>query len=394
MRIKNNGVWRFGVPKVRIGGTWKTGLTWNKISGTWRALVPNNMIQLSLNTSYTGTGQICDGTNGSPNLIEQYLFEAKDDSILQTGGASLDHSGSLHGDAPASYSGSVEMDNGGASIAFTAGCVTSRQSHNHYVYAHSHTGTATGLRPQNVSVIPIIGDPIIKANTLFFAELSTSALTGFTNVSTTYQRNYVRMASSGGTLQTANIYEHRHGTALAGVNTDTHTVSTTDLQKNSYDWPSSHYHSLEHECPYATNNGTRFYGPVSNKYGAFTCNADMYFSDLPSGIIACFTSRDIPPGWTEINPTTVAYVRIANNADLAYTEIYSESNYHNHIYSAYSGAVMGGSIATANKRHEGTANHFAEFILRHHSHALTGDNHASMVANMPPYTTLKLAKKL
>lgn len=390
MKTKIAGTWRTGVPKVKIGGVWKTALVWTKVSGTWRCLVPGNMVQLSFNTSYSGSGQICNGINGSPNLIGTYLFQCgSNNSALQSGGSSLDHSGSLHGQCPATETSSVATSHAGAKIGFTSGVSNSLYSHSHTMPAHSHTGTATGIVFYNISIIPIIGDPIVRANTIFLADVGITALAGMTDITATYPNRYITLSATGGVSTNGNFENHHllHGVGADVYSSEYYLPNLSQLQPNETTYGYGHRHVLTHYMESATNsNGYTIKGPVSHKYRAFKLNADTYFNDLPSGTKAFFTSTDVPIGWTASLPDPGRYIKITSSATAL-----DEADSHNHYRATFTQV----SQSISNKAVENYAYnnpHANEWYMPDHQHSWT-DNHSGNVSLTPPYVALVLATK-
>lgn len=380
MFVKHNDVWK--VPRkiyAKDGGTWKPVKSiYVRSSGTWieDTLVPSNVVLLY--TSMPTTGYVCDGTNGTPNLINKAL--AVSDTPLQVGGNNT-HNGADHGTMTlmigsttpaANCNPSSWVGSGGYSDAFSTS--VSPFTHSHANLTRSSSGTCD-LRLPGKALIPIIGQLAIEPNCLFLRANTVSSQ--YLAYLADYVAKYLYLASASADVSYTNTVSHCD--YYATTSWFTVGVFTSPYKTGDGGLPYSHSHSIRiyvnHDSP----------TPLTKAYIPYKTTQIMSWRDVPSGSLIFVTDNNLPTGYSWVsfsNPTLVKTYSssgsVVGSATHTHTTVTvptgSDSKNGDRFASASSGPYY-----TFDQSHS----------YYHHNYSVT----MSAANTMPAYITLRLAVK-
>jgi hypothetical protein len=306
MFVNSGGSWK--VPKqisVKDQGVWKrVGTYYVKASGTWKMFnaVPSNVVLLY--NQMPSTGYICDGSNGTPNLINKAL--AALDTPLQVGGNDT-HYGSDHGQVTLGFSYYNATWRGKCSIGSDGS--DAYQDTNSTLYNHTHNSIGIGsggtcdLRLPGKKLIPIIGQYQIEPNCIFLRANSVSL--GYLLYLSDLIGKYLYLANTVGDASYTNSVTH--------VST---TVSTSVFSPQFFtgshrypDMPCEHWHSVsvdvEHNSP----------TPVTKTYIPYQTTSHLGWNDVPSGTIVFVVDNNLPSGYSWISFSSAALLKGNSTSD-------------------------------------------------------------------------------
>lgn len=369
----------FAIPRninAKINDSWQpVKQRYIKINGIWKMLNPPNLIVMYYGSA-PDTSVVCnyDGSvsHGVPNLDGKY--PRGDGTVLQTSAGNMSHSGTSHGSGQRNAVSLHYSTMGDAGVGFTDGALDRQWAHYHELTAHNHT-TTTVPTVDTLSVVPTMGDDVIRSNAIILANQDTT-LSGLTDMTASWLYKYLKFASSYGT-SSGTMASHGHGNASWRSNTKTGVVLNQKQPNGGIAWQYSHYHNSDsHGIGTAT-----VAGPVAHHLSAHKITSTTFFSDLPSGSIMAFTNTSLPPGWTQ---QVYYFIRIWKTGC---SSAESDSHYHNPV--TYS---LTASISTDNRIRGTKANKNTEWVVNSHTHSFT-DQHKTAVGNILPYIRLVWAKK-
>lgn len=378
MWAKQAGAWRPVTkdPSTKKAGTWvEHEAMFTKIGGAWHQLVPPNCIVMYAAAAPSGTA-VCDGTLGTPNLMDLFPRHNDAKNPLQLDGPTSIHSGRDHGEAgitsdPAGISGAS------ATLSFSDGALPGSPTvHTHPISPHTHSAELLSEEPvPSVSLVPTVGGDALYANAIVPRISSNESIAWLLNMTAdpNFVDKYVKFASSfAAGVRTA--FDHDHGSGA--VETANWTWPTNQKQPSGYSWAYTHKHSILHRMPFVAAGGRD--GPVSVHAFAFKVTSTHYFDELPSGSVMLFLSADYPEGWT---PITVGSLLRFTTATL------DEADEHTH-----SGTCATGGLITVNTKSGTFGPKTDERVITSHTHTWT-DSHTTPVNSIPPSVVLRFAIK-
>lgn len=385
MKIKNNDTWQdVSKLKVKQNNTWiEPKLVWAKSNGIWSKVyqpIPSNMIILYNTASYYG--DICNGNNNTPNLLDRFVKFSSNGLSL---GGTASHSGTSHGYYSVVYDGIAHIKDAGKTSLFANGWAGTESTHSHTTNSHAHGGTFVNANSfYRRYLIPTINNNAIYKNSLFFFRnaLSDSDWLAFAS----YAGYYLYLSNTVG-AGTGIVHSHDRGTI---PETGTYALSAT---KNYYynsdpvSWYQSHYHSgTMHSLSTVSAlvlTDYRFYN--------YTYNSDIPIYDLvqlPINTVGLFTNSVLPYGWIRIDVADNYYSCLSNNSSVGHT---TDGNSTNHGHNATAHSASTGSAVTNTMIADNTNNNDA-YTVKHHTHPFT-DRHTSTVDVTPPWVSLVAAYK-
>ena len=315
MYKKVSGVWKeFLSAHKKISGAWKAMLTgYKKVSGVWKIIfsfgssLPENIICFVDGTAPTGT-TLCDGNNGTIDLIGKYLRVASSESSADAGSNTHSHS----------YSGYSGYDPAGHPDDGNRYSFMSR--HRHTI---SHTHGAINHEPQYKNLAPCLPDKKILSTMLMYFDGSTIP-TGWSQVNT-YDGKFIR---GGEDSLTGGADTHTH--VYSGYSGYSYTYLSADGGSNGVGTRSNHRHTINHTHG-ATNN-------IPEYYDLRLIKPDSDAGEIPSGVCAFFLGSVVPDGWSYFSAVEGKFIRV--NASESGT---GGSNTHTHSYSGNSGGYNPGN---------------------------------------------------
>jgi hypothetical protein len=378
MFVKHDGVWK--VPRkiyAKDGGVWKPIKSiYVRSSGTWveDMLVPSNVVLLY--TSMPTTGYVCDGTNGTPNLIDKAL--AISDTPLQVGGNNT-HNGADHGTMtlmissttpaatcnPGSYSG-------GSSSAFSASA--SPFTHSHSNITRSSSGTCD-LRLPGKALIPIIGQLEVEPNCLFLRANTVSSQ--YLAYLADYVAKYLYLASASADVSYTNtVYHWNYYETTSSFTVD---VGTAPYNTGNAGLPDTHSHSgliyVKHDSP----------TPLTKTYIPYKTTQMMSWRDVPSGSLIFVTDNNLPTGYSWVSFSNPTLVKTDSSSG---SVVGSATHTHTTVtVPTGSDSKSGTSLADASSGSYYTF--YQSHSYYHHNYSAT----MSAANTMPAYVTLRLAVK-
>jgi len=385
MKVKSGGSWAdVKSVNVKVGGVWsRSKEVWVKQNGVWvmgRQSVPSNMVVLYNSATYPG--YLCNGSNGTPNLLNRFVKATA--TPLTTGGAAT-HSGTSHGTDAPTFTAANNIEDAAKTILFPNGYAIGTSTHTHtHGSTHSHSGDVTNANCfDKYKLIPTQGADYISANAVFFnkGSLSDAAWTAFAG----YAARYLYLASTNGASLFAT---HAHSAGSTGDST-TYAVTPTMnyyLNPDTVTWYKSHKHlSKSHSLTAAGEYFLSDYRFYQYYYNSATPLYDI--SKLPINTVALFTTTTLPTGWVRVTASDNYFLNLSNNssvgnivADTAATHGHSSAN-------VTSNALT--SVATSSA--DNTQN-TGSYTIKAHTHVMN-DHHASNVNITPPWVSLVVAYK-
>jgi hypothetical protein len=380
MFVNSGGAWK--VPKqisVKDQGAWKRVETYYaKVSGTWKIFnaVPSNVVLLY--NQMPSTGYICDGSNGTPNLINKAL--AALDTPLQVGGNDT-HYGSDHGTITIGFS----------YFNATWRSLTNAVYQSHYPYVpyelntslfyHTHDSIGLGsggtcdLRLPGKKLIPVIGQYNIEPNCIFLRIGSISI--GYLLYLSDLVGKYLYLANAAGDVSYTNSVTH----VSTGITTSHFTANIVADRSAPFipNMPIEHWHTASVDV---THNSPT---PATKTYIPYQTTAYLNWNDVPSGTIIFVIDNNLPSGYSWISFSSAALLK----ADSTSGSIVG-SAVHSH-----GASVSNQSTSTGNnvlpQLDSGAQNDYMS-----QSHSIYDHNVSSSMGSantMPAYVTLRLAVK-
>jgi hypothetical protein len=377
MLVNSGGTWK--VPKqisVKDQGVWKSVTTYYaKVSGAWKIfnVVPSNVVLLY--SQMPSTGYICDGSNGTPNLINKAL--AALDTPLQLGGNDT-HYGSDHGQVTLNFSYYNATSRGMASSTNTHGFGYSGTNSNLYNHTHSSIGIGSGgtcdLRLPGKKLIPVIGQCQIEPDCIFLRSNSISI--GYLLYLSDLVGKYLYLANIAGDVSYTNSVTHVSTT----VSTSKFWADPPNSDNNKYPKvPDEHWHSVsvdvEHNSP----------TPVTKTYIPYQTTAHLNWNDVPSGTIIFVIDNNLPSGYSWISFGSAALLK----GDSSSGGIFG-STIHSHTISIPSQGISTDDIEIQ-EQGSYTATDYLDTGHNVFSHNISMT--IGSANSMPAYVTLRLAVK-
>ena len=294
-----DGTWSPARINLKYNNVWhEENTTWVKLNGVWHSLVPDEVIILYASSSYPADAKLCDGTQGTPDLLGNYLGACSSGSWRSFTYHGQYDVGSLHVHPYyASVSDATHPYGEGPGVGFDHDYNTDETAHNHSLEnMQFHTDGGEVTYPLTCGVAPTMGASYIDDNAIILKKTA-AIISGF--ASFLYQALYLQ--SNGGV--TSGATTHRH--FVTWTSTTVHSVSSVNYyiyHGRSGLWHRQHLH---------TDSGTIYTGYASNVfktpsdtvYGNKRTGGRMFFDELPSGSILPFIGEDarIPQGWQRLN---------------------------------------------------------------------------------------------
>jgi hypothetical protein len=348
------------------------GTYYAKASGTWKMFnaVPSNVVLLY--NQMPSTGYICDGSNGTPNLINKAL--AALDTPLQVGGNDT-HYGSDHGPVTLnfSYYNATWLDTR-ADIASTTSAANGSSACNH---THDSIGLSSGgtcdLRLPGKKLIPIIGQYQIEPNCILLRANSVSL--GYLLYLSDLVGKYLYLANTAGDASYTNSVTH----VAATITTSKFTITNTCSSNGYDDEPERHYHTAN---VYVTHDSPI---PVTKTYIPYQTTAHLNWNDVPSGTIIFVVDNNLPSGYSWISFSSAALLK----GDSSSGGIFGSTT-HSHGISIPNIAT-GKELLYFPKRDVGPSTYYM-----YPNHGILEHNPSisiNFANSMPAYVTLRLAVK-
>lgn len=282
---KDSGSWKEPKKVFVFQGTTptKVKIGYHKRSGAWNeffksAVVPTNLIAFfDIGTDPSGV-TLCDGTDGTPDLMGSFPRGAATVGTKQ--GADNHSTGA---------SGNVETgaSNTGMGEGYNSGQKLPSRYHTHTMGDHSH-GSALHVPPY-MQFVPNRMDTgnLPTGSHIFFR--GNTAPTGWAFVGSSYEGRFVRCDSSAGSGGIA-THTHPNATCSLSGNNGNHDTISAYVSKPSCVEGHNHSGSWDHGADAKNNN------PVHVELRMMIAQVDS--PDVPIGAVAFFSSA--PPagsGW-------------------------------------------------------------------------------------------------
>jgi hypothetical protein len=336
--------------------------------------VPSNVVLLY--NQVPSTGYICDGSNGTPNLINKAL--AALDTPLQVGGNDT-HYGSDHGTVTIGFSyfnatwrALTTLASGYPYVPF--GTDTLRFYHTHDSIGISSSGTCD-LRLPGTKLIPIIGQYSIEPNCIFLRAGSISV--GYLLYLSALVGKYLYLANAVGDVSYTNSVTH----VSTGITTSHFTASLASASTGPgvSGMPIEHWHTasinVTHDSP----------TPVTKTYIPYQTTAYLNWNDVPSGTIVFVIDNNLPSGYSWISFSSAALLK----GDSTSGSIVG-SAVHGHGAAVSNQSTSTGNTALSHQDSNAATDYLST------SHSISDHNVSSSMSSantMPAYVTLRLAVK-
>ena len=365
-KIKNAGSWVD--PKlisVKDAGAWKPAKAmWCKYGGVWYKIyegMPSNMIILY----DTSISVPADATFISA-LSGRFAYGAS--AYGGVGGANT-HAGSSHGNTSVTNTGSSTGGDRQGDEGTSDRYVNVPSGHYHTI-THSHSDNPSNL-PLYIDVVPTLGGSSIGANSVWpTTNTSMSAL--FSAYSAALSR-YLRFASTysiGGSSSHSHAYTGNSSARILGSGKVT--VSYPGGVSSRLIATDTHYHSIAH-----THTLTNSQSYVN--LNVYKTTSSIALADLPSGVIAFFTSATLPSGWTRYTVADGRLIKCSN------TSIGSTGGSATHSHAS-------GTFTTGNNNAGSSTYSRGPNGPNPHTHTMN-HGHLTAVNWMPPYTGIVIGIK-
>jgi hypothetical protein len=378
MFVKQGGVWK--VPRkiyAKDGGVWKPVKSiYVRSSGTWveDMLVPSNVVLLY--TNMPTTGYVCDGTNGTPNLINKAL--AISDTPLQVGGNNT-HTGADHGTITFSISATYaaagcnpDSYSGGASNAFSS-------SSSPFIHSHSNITTSSSgtcdLRLPGKALIPIIGQLEVEPNCLFLRANTVSSQ--YLAYLADYVAKYLYLASASADVSYTNTVYHAN--FYPTTSSFSIVLGTSPYNTGNGGNPNTHSHSMllyvQHDSPL----------PLTKTYIPYQTTQMISWRDVPSGSLIFVTDNNLPAGYSWVSFSNPTLVKADSSSG---SVVGSATHTHTTVTAPTGGTSTSGSSLVGQSS--------GPYYTFYQSHAYYHHNYSATMSSantMPAYITLRLAVK-
>lgn len=293
MNINVNGVWKNILETyVKITGSWKkVTKIYVKIAGVWKEVfsVPDNMIAFYDGVAPSNT-LLCDGTNGTLNLIGKYLKIAATQGTLDKGSNSHGH---VLSDATRT---SVNNNGDGNKVIGTRANRTTFHTH-----AMGHTHATINSEPLYKNLAPVLPRGRLPVGAILFLDNSYSVPSGWTLVSS-YDGRFIRGGTNG---LTGGKATHTHNSSVDGI---LYTKYENAIEKSA---------KLNQACEVAqdsNHNHTMVHSHTSSNDPPFICYRTITnvneTTTIPNGVCAFFTGSTIPFGWTYLSADVGKFVKV------------------------------------------------------------------------------------
>ncbi len=380
MKVFKSSSWR-PVKEVKVYKSgWKTAKQiYKNINGTWTKVyeyLPSNMIVLydGLPSSYDG--YVCDGLNGTPNLINYFASPTTNVSLLVIGSGT--HDGSLHGQSAAGNTSTVYHSSNNWGI-FNGACSVS--SHGHSIPPHTHSGEVSNSDSINkIDMIPVLGSSYIYQNAVFLR--NNTNIHTFWSILSTSIRSYVRFNSISGF---SSALPHKHDYIYLPSNTSSYYACF--LPRSGLGGTGEHYPSHGHRYDHFMSE-VSYVEPASITGPAFkyTDTEPLVFTKLPIGSLALFTSNDLPYGW-ELFSSFTGTKLLSFDSEALLVSI-NEGTPHIHPPKTVSNTFI---RFTGYNNNAGSGG--GEYAVGSHTHSWS-DTHNGEASVIPLSITLFLAEKI
>lgn len=346
-------------------GNWRTtySCAYVKYAGKWQTLgVPANMIVL-YDGAFT-SGDICDGSNRTPNLLNQFVKGGT--RALVTSGRET-HDADEHGDSVARNTSTYSHP---ANASGLANANTAQSSHAHAVPVHRHTGVVNNAESiDRYKLTPVTNVSWIGTGAVF--PCITDMGTNWTDIFAAARYLYFS-DTSGDTPSTG----HTHDTIPTTFRTANHSASSNILLSGG-SWQQVHYHTLSHamasiklEPTYAQFLGRKYTG-----------TAPLGEKDLPAGTVALFRNANIPIGWERYTLADGKLIRFGTSV--------TQGGTFDHTHGNISRTTQ--ASTTVSSQNGGTGGG-GNYVIPSHTHTW-GDEHGSTSVE-PVNVTLFIGVKL
>ena len=361
MYIKVSGTWKEIKPiYTKVSGTWKEIKEGHvKVNGSWKLFyksfsMPENMVVFS--KAMIAEAILCDGNNGTLNLIGRYLKVA---SSQGTTGGSATHGHntlSVTSGSPTPltrYKTTGDGDNGTyVSTAHTHSC--------------SHGHGAVNSEPLNALLFPYINVTELTSDQRFFY-YGGSAPSGWLYDSALVNR-FVKGTDTAYSLGGASV--HSHSASLTTGSGGSASGNTKDYSGQQSAAVGAHTHSNTHTHSNGVNEPAHYTLIPIYPDGA---------TELPSGICAFFTGSTVPDGWSYFSAAEGRFIKMAATSGTALG-----SNTHSHSHSGNTGSGANGTAAGGSG---------LSLNMTGKSHIHTNSHTHTDGLNQPPFQELLFCKK-
>lgn len=312
--VKVSGGWKT-IRKIyrKDSGSWaEERVLWAKVDGVWKVVhswIPSDMIlmvpEAAMSHAEDLDWHLCDGTDGTPNLLSESLYVR----VSSTGSLTVLGSAEHTHDSITASIGTYSHFNVNTFVKNLDANGTSTRSHSH----DDITGIVTdgadnvfktlSLRPY--TPVSSIGQAIkIPSGSYFFSNIDLSA--SYTLKS--HAGEYVRLEDAG---TTESYGAATHGHSLSNLDGEETSVvvmsySRTDQNDGGVELP-SHFHTLTgpYEIPAMTAEGPYY------DLAYFSPSSDL--DELPVGFMTYFLGTYLPSGWRYFSEADGRYIRGAAN---------------------------------------------------------------------------------
>jgi hypothetical protein len=382
--------------KVWTGSQWITPGVHVRINGVWRQTVPPNAVIL-YNSQANAPAQslICDGSNGTPNLLGKYI---NPNGAPLTLGGSNTHNGAEHGTNPvtaitSSSIGDARRDNG-IGIYSGYGTYNNSWTHSHdrmepptsyTTWNHPEGNLHNDLvdvdhRPPSTSLVPTMLSPYMHnwATMMSYSDIPSA----------------IRTLLQFNTMSASHIYMAL--TAVAGTATHTHReiqlvairryAPTATNTPQDASWDDSHVHRIWHTE--SATNSPRSYLAWMYQFRPAVATDILYFDQLPQDSLVLFLSDDIPAGWEKVDFGEDLVLRGPSTGFTG--TILGNNNHDTHTFNLTNQEHYG---INARVRSTGGST-YTKYWRSSHSHTWTEAQHPDSVNIMPEWIGLPLARKM
>lgn len=335
-------------------------------------VVPPNMVVLYSSDNIPDGGLMCNGTFGTPNLLDKYLYSSENFGVL---GGAFTHDASSHGSAPEHNGNSTTPGSWSVQTTSNGAWSYAKSAHFHMTPAHSHTGLVNH-EPLFTHLIPVMGlnhiyknAVLLSINNLFIPSISKWK---------EQLNKYIKMAAyiaSGGSA----THNHDDNSLISSFSNAPLNTLGNSTTSGSVPNMSNHRHYLYHR--HTSNNNPTYKNVVPYKV-----IGDRINTDLQSGTIGLFTTDDIPSGWQKISYS--ALLRLAENSSTGGSNTHNIIETPTSLDSSWLSATQSLSWAT----YSATAGSEKPTTISH-SHGISSHVHSEFTESMPPYVGLILAIK-
>jgi len=389
MQIYQGTTWKTANDvKVRYSGNWIHPTTFIRHQGQWRELLPPNVVVLQTQTPTIGN--IANGTNGTPNLLDKYMRHTISD-FLSLGGTES-HNFWDHTTKTLSTNG---VGNAAANVrvcCYSSDGVLNSSGHGHssrtMPYAPSYVPSGSYSMDSHESLatnyIPVVGADYFETGSVIYSKYLALNLAYLVDEHISTYYNSRRLFRFGSSYSDYGSNTHTH--SVSGVSgghyaTNAETGGGRTNCPASGSWNSYHGHNLTAFTTVGVNGGNFTHNTIGTTVHRFI--QPTFIDELPSGknlfLIVLNRNYPLPTGWEHYNgdgnyynPTNEGhFLGISGNTIQPFTNItYGSGDLSSHIHSGVATGVSQSYWGNSAKYGTTTGSTYTRYRINSHTHKM------------------------